>query len=90
MWPAELGTQEGQSRKGGAFSSRGHPWELPRGRRFRLADVSSSRYAAGLVPGSPEAAAATTRLEAEPHRRAKQLLCKQPSQHRHVQVALPA
>lgn len=87
IWHAELGIQGGQSRKGGTFS-RGSPQEAAEGPRLRLADRSSSRYAGRLVPHSLEGAAATTRLQAWPYRRSKQLLCKQTKWHRPIQEAL--
>lgn len=49
----------------------GSSWKLPKaeGQQFRQADVSSSRYAGGLVPGLLEAAAASNWLRVQPHHR---------------------
>lgn len=69
-------------------SQGGWPQQAAEGQQVRLVDGSSSRYAGRLVPGLPQAAAAAARLKDRPYRRAKQLLCKQTSQHRHIQGAL--
>jgi len=89
LWHAGLGAQGHQRSSGGAFS-RGFSREAVEGWPLRLPDGTSRRYAGRLVPGSLQAAAAAARLKAWPYRRAKQLLCKQTTRHRHIWEALRA